>query len=77
MFFNTSSIFASVGVKNSDDAALMVMGPQIIVSIVTCLLMDSAGRRPLLVRIGAAPRAVTHRNDVSERAVSWACERSH
>lgn len=50
VFFNTSSIFASVGVQNSDDAALLVMGPQVLVSVATCFLMDSAGRRPMLVR---------------------------
>ena len=42
-------IFAAAGLPGADASALAVIAPQILVSAAACLLMDAAGRRPLLL----------------------------
>jgi len=49
VFFNVAPIFAAAGITNANLAALIVMAPQILVSAVTCIFIDSAGRRPMLL----------------------------
>ena len=49
VFFNVAPIFAAAGLPGADASALAVMAPQILVSTAACLLMDAAGRRPLLL----------------------------
>lgn len=49
VFFNIGPIFSAVGVADSDAAALLVALVQLPVSLGTCLLLDLAGRRTLLI----------------------------
>jgi MFS family permease len=49
VFFNVAPIFAAAGLPGADASALAVIAPQILVSAAACLLMDAAGRRPLLL----------------------------
>ena len=48
-FFSLSTIFSNVGFQDSGGVATLVVLATIPVSIVTCLLMDSVGRRQLLL----------------------------
>jgi SP family sugar porter-like MFS transporter len=49
VFFNIGPIFSAVGVPDSDAAALLVALSTLPVSLATCLLLDLAGRRTLLI----------------------------
>ena len=53
VFFNIGPIFSAVGVADSDAAALLVALVQLPVSLGTCLLLDLAGRRTLLIAAAA------------------------
>ena len=49
VFFSLSTIFSNVGFQDAGGVATLVVLATIPVSIVTCLLMDSVGRRQLLL----------------------------
>eukprot|EP00049_Salpingoeca_infusionum_P022433 m.6721 g.6721 ORF g.6721 m.6721 type:complete len:509 (-) comp5184_c0_seq1:329-1855(-) len=50
--FYSGEIFADAGFENANAAALIVSGVQVIVTGISCLIVDKAGRRSLLMAAG-------------------------
>lgn len=53
VMFYTVSIFQKAGVHNSELSTVVIGGVQVIATVVSCFLMDRAGRRRLLVVAGS------------------------